>query len=361
MQRQAVVVGAGIAGLATAHALTQVGYEVCVLERDDQLRSEGAGLTLWPNAVRALESVGLGETLAECANTVSEAVTLNPAGSVLTTVPLDRIAERFGPLVSVHRADLLEALKSRFGGEVRFGADVRVNEGTLQLQGKAVDADLIVGADGISSAVRDAVAPGVVPRPAGYSAWRGVAQSGDQTPKRASEAMGRGQRFGLVPLRGGHTYWFAVLSDDDGKGALETTFANWHEPIPDMLSATATTERSFLSLQDLPPLPRWHRDDVVLVGDAAHAMTPNLGQGAAQSLEDVAALAHRLKEMPSSVALGAYERDRKRRAEYVVRRSRAIGRITQAANPFVAGARDFLARRVPEAIAFRQMARVLGD
>ncbi len=354
------MVGAGIAGLASGHALTRLGYDVCVLERDDQLRSEGAGLTLWPNAVRALESVGLGEALMECAHMVSEAVTLNPAGSVLTTVPLDRIAERFGPLVSVHRADFLEALKARFEGEVRFGADVRAKDGALQSQGKPIDADLIVGADGIGSTVRDAVAPGVAPRSAGYSAWRGVALSGDRTPERASEAMGRGQRFGLVPLRGGRTYWFAVLSDDDRKDALEAAFANWHEPIPAVLSATAACDRSFLPLQDLPPLPRWYRGEVVLVGDAAHAMTPNLGQGAAQALEDVAVLARRLKEMPLSEALPAYERDRKRRAERVVRQSRAIGRVAQAANPLAAGARDFLARRVPEAIAFRQMARVLA-
>lgn len=108
------MVGTGIAGSASAYSLTRLGYEVCVLARDDRLRSEGAGLTLWPKAVRALEAIGLDDAIAECSHPVREAVTLTPSGSVLTTVPLDRIAERFGPLVSVHRADLLEALAARF-------------------------------------------------------------------------------------------------------------------------------------------------------------------------------------------------------------------------------------------------------
>lgn len=322
-----MVVGAGIAGLASAHALSRLGYDVCVLERDMQLRSEGAGLTLWPNAARALEELGLSDVIAETAHTVNEAVTLDPAGAVLTTVPLDRIAERFGPLLSVHRGDFLAALNAHFGGEVRFGVDVRAIDGTLQASGKPIVADLVVGADGIGSAVRDTVAPGVAPRPAGYAAWRGVALSGELTPKRASEAMGRGQRFGLVPLRGDRTYWFAVLADGDGSEDLEATFVGWHEPISEVLAAPAIGERSYLPLQDLPPLPRWHRDGVVLVGDAAHAMTPNLGQGAAQALEDVAALSRHLGEKPLSEALRAYEHDRKRRAERVVRQSRAVGRV----------------------------------
>jgi len=220
MDRLAVVVGAGIAGLASAHALSHLGYDVCVLEREPQLRSEGAGLTLWPNATRALEELGLGDVVAATAHTVGEAVTLDPTGSVLTTMPLDRIAERFGSLVSVHRADLLEALYERFRGETRFGVDVHMTDGVLQASGEAITADLIVGADGIASAVRDAVAPGVAPRLVGYAAWRGVVLSGHWTPKRASETIGRGQRFGLVPLRGDHTYWFAVLGDGVGSENL---------------------------------------------------------------------------------------------------------------------------------------------
>lgn len=361
MNRRAVVVGAGIAGLSAAHVLGQLGYEVELLERDTKLRAEGAGLMLWPNAVRALGAIGLGDVVAESTQVVAAAVTLTPSGELLTRVPLDRIAKRFGPLVSAHRADLLSSLRARVSAEVRFGAEVTAADGELYSSGEPLGADLIVGADGIGSVVRELIAPGIAPRAAGYAAWRGVAETGEATPDRASETMGRGKRFGLVPLKGGRTYWFAVVADGDGGDDLEAEFGDWHRPIADVLAATPIPERSYLPLYDLPPLPRWHQDRTILLGDAAHATTPNLGQGAAQALEDVAALAPLLGAQPPAEAFLVLERRRKRRAERIVKQSRAIGRIAQASNPVAARLRDLAARGTPELLAYQQMARTLDS
>jgi 2-polyprenyl-6-methoxyphenol hydroxylase-like FAD-dependent oxidoreductase len=356
---RAIVVGAGIAGLASARALEGLGYEVRVLERHPQLRSEGAGLTLWPNAVRALEAIGLGDVVEECGHRVSEAVTLTPRGELLATVPLRRIERRFGPLIGVHRGDLLRALAGRLRTGVEYAAGTRWLDGELYANGERLDAELIVGADGIGSATRGAVAPGIAPRAAGYAAWRGVAASGELTPSPASETIGRGKRFGLLPLSGERTYWFAVLAGDRPDADLQDEFAAWHEPIAQVLAATPEAARTYLHLHDLPSLPRWHRGRVVLVGDAAHAMTPNLGQGAAQALEGVAVLADRLRVEPLPDALAAYERARKPRAERIVRRSRAIGRVAQASNPLAACLRDSLARHTPAALTARQLSQVL--
>jgi 2-polyprenyl-6-methoxyphenol hydroxylase-like FAD-dependent oxidoreductase len=122
--RRAVVVGAGIAGLALAHGLARLGYGVRVLERDAVLRTEGAGLTLWPNALSALRSLGLGNVVEERTQVLNKAVTLTPAGATLTEVPLDRIEGRFGPFVSAHRADLLQGLLEHADVTVEFGAEV---------------------------------------------------------------------------------------------------------------------------------------------------------------------------------------------------------------------------------------------
>src|SRR5262249_20605691 len=286
---RAVVVGAGIAGLATGRALRGLGYEVCVFDREPDLRAEGAGLTLWPNATRALGAIGLDHVIPACARVLSEAVTLTPDGGVLSRLPMQKIRERFGPLVSVYRPELLSALHEAIGGDVHFGTEVTLHNGRLRADGTPIQAGLIVGADGIGSVVRQLLAPEVAPRSAGYAAWRGVAATGSTTPTAASETIGRGMRFGLVPLTHDRTYWDAVpgKSDEAGRGR---EFADGHEPITSVLAASRVGERSYLPLADLPPLPRWHRGNVVLVGDAAHAMTPNLGQGAAQALEDVAAL-----------------------------------------------------------------------
>ena len=128
-------------------------------------------------------------------------------------------------------------------------------------------------------------------------------------------------------MRSGLTYWFAVVTDASAAVRLDQTFAGWHAPIAAVLAAPVVGTAPALPLEDLPPLPRWHDGrGVVLVGDAAHAMTPNLGQGAAQALEDAAALVHELTQQPVAEALHVYERRRKRHVEKVVKRARVVGK-----------------------------------
>lgn len=359
MPKQAIVVGAGLSGLASAYALSDLGFEVRVLERSERLRVGGAGLSLWPNAVRALREIGLGEVIDAATSPLEEAVTLAPSGRVITRVPLDRITRRFGPLVSAHRGDLITAFAERLGVPVEFGVTV-TGEAEIRADPHRGGADLVVGADGMSSVVRESVAPGIEPRAAGYAAWRGVVAIPETPVTGASETIGRGKRFGLIPLRGGRLYWFAVVVGGSPDLDLATAFADWHEPIPTVLAATAMEPRLYLPIHDLPRLPRWHRDRVVLVGDAAHGMTPNLGQGAAQSFEDVAVLALELRALPIAEALRAYEKARKRRAERIARQSRTMGRIFQASNPAAAWLRDAVASRTPAAVTARQLAGVLS-
>lgn len=352
----AVVAGAGIAGLAAGHALRDLGYEVRVLEREDRLRSEGAGLTLWPNAVQALRALGLGAVLDECGRPLGAAAILDREGAVLSRISIESIAARFGPTVTVHRGEFLARLAAHLDREVEFSARVSFADGVLRAHGEPLEADLVVGADGIHSAVRGAVAAAVRPRGVGYGAWRGVAFTGEATPGRATESIGGGRRFGLVPMAGMRTYWFAVVAERDREMDLPLAFAGWHAPIADVLDATPAQDRTYVPLQDLPRLPAWHRGAAVLVGDAAHAMTPNLGQGAAQAIEDVAVLARQLRDKAPSQALPAYERARKRRAERTVRQSRLAGRLLQVESPTLGRIRDQALRMTPEALSHRQLA-----
>ena len=356
--RRCAVVGAGVAGLSTATALARLGWQVRLLEREESLPIEGAGLTLWPNAVRALEELGLRGVLAGCAQEIEVGVTLRPDGGPIARAPLDRLAERFGPLLSVHRAELIDALHRACPVEVELGAHVSCEDGGLRVGSEPLEADLVVGADGIGSAVRGLVAAGTGSRSVGCTAWRGVVE-GDLTPRRASETLGRGRLFGLVSLPAARTYWFAVLAGDETEANLAAAFADWHDPIPAVL-ADASADHSIRSeLRYLPPLPHWHRDGAVLVGDAAHAMTPNLGQGAAQALLDVVALVRQLEARPPAEALPAYERARKRPAERIVKRSRVAGRVAAASNPLAVALRDAVAGTIPGTVMARAMGTVL--
>lgn len=361
MAASATVVGAGVAGLAAAAGLTRRGWEVTVVERSPAPREDGAGLTLWPNAVRALDAIGVGPAVREVAQPVRRAVVRRADGRLLTELPIRALAGRYGPLLAVHRSELHRALRAAFPGAVRYGAGATVTDGRLLIDGEPPRTTLIVAADGIDSAVRAAVAGVVRPRPAGQFAARGVARTGGATPAEAAEWWGRGLRFGLVPLRDGRIYWFAATRTRAAAENPHRTFADWPEPITGVLGGPQVGTTPVLPLADLPPLRTWHDGrSTVLVGDAAHAMTPNLGQGAAQALEDVAVLLSQLTSAPLPEALAAYQRRRKRSAERVVARSRWAGRIAQAGNPMTAFLRDGLTRITPERAALRQAAAVLG-
>jgi 2-polyprenyl-6-methoxyphenol hydroxylase-like FAD-dependent oxidoreductase len=356
----ATIVGAGIAGLAAGRALHDLGFEVEILEAAPTLRMGGAGITLWPNALRALRALGLGDAVEAIGRPVEEGVTLTSAGEMIARAPLDRLRRRFGPLLSFHRDELLTVLAEQAGVPIRFDAGVQVEDGLAWGSKEALHPDLLIGADGIGSVVRELVAPGTRARPAGYGAWRGIASGIGIDEGRVSETFGPGRRFGIVPLSGGRTYWFATLSGARGDEDLEGLFAGWHEPISELIAATPRAEVSFLQLADLPRLPRWCENRVALVGDAAHAMTPNLGQGAAQALLDVATLQRELSLQPQTQGLRAYESNRKATAEKIVRRSRAVGRVGQLSHPLAMRARDALARAVPPALMAREMGKVVG-
>jgi 2-polyprenyl-6-methoxyphenol hydroxylase-like FAD-dependent oxidoreductase len=306
-----------------------------------------------------LRELGLGDAVEAIGQPVEEGVTLTPAGVMIARAPLDRLRRRFGPLLSFHRDELLTVLAEQTSVPIRFGAEVRVEDRLTWWSEEALHPDLLIGADGIGSVVRELVAPGTRARPAGYGAWRGIATGVGVGERRVSETLGPGRRFGIVPLSGERTYWFATLSGATGNEDLEGLFASWHEPIAGLIAATPPAEVSFLQLGDLPRLHRWCENGVALVGDAAHAMTPNLGQGAAQALLDVAVLRRELSEQTQTQGLRAYEKSRKATAEQIVRRSRAIGRVGQLSHPLTMRARDALAGMVPQTLMAREMGKVV--
>ncbi len=232
--------------------------------------------------------------------------------------------------------------------------------------GGETEADLLVGADGIRSAVRRSVWPDApAPRYAGYTAWRVVA--GADPGGAGGETWGRGERVGFSPLLGGGTYLYAAAgvpagghSPDGELAEMRRRFGKWHDPIPALLAATEPEAVLRHDIYDLPPLRSFATDRVALVGDAAHAMTPDLGQGANQALEDAVTLAAVLDAHPTVAAgLAAYESERRPRAQMIARRSRRIGAVAQAGSAPGAALRDLLMRITPGALQMSALASVL--
>jgi 2-polyprenyl-6-methoxyphenol hydroxylase-like FAD-dependent oxidoreductase len=358
-----IIVGGGIAGLSVASALRPAGHEVVVLERAERIDPVGAGITLFANALSALERLGIREAVTARGAPATRSAILTRDGRELTRVPPDLLEGT----IALHRADLQAELVASAGG-VRLGVEVtaveQAEDGVLAklADGSEEQGDLLVGADGLNSVVRRGIAD-VPIRYAGYTAWRGVS-SLPVEPGRLTESWGVGERFGLVDIGRGRTYWFATKNapegeaDDPGGRRAEVVqrFSGWHEPIEAV--AEAADESAILrnDVYYLEPLPRWSNGRVVLVGDAAHATTPGVGQGAAQAMEDAVVLADRLRAKSDvTAALSEFEAIRRPRAEAVLKMSRRIDKAAQLASPLGWRLRNALVRGMPERAQRRQL------
>jgi 2-polyprenyl-6-methoxyphenol hydroxylase-like FAD-dependent oxidoreductase len=358
-----IVVGGGIGGLGAAIALGRAGHQVVVLERTARLASAGAGITLFANAMRALDRLGVGDAVRAGGAPAKHSAILTSSGRQLLALPGDLLEGA----VAIRRSDLQTALQDAAQG-VRLGAVVTSVElagdgATAKIEdGTEEHGDLLIGADGVRSLVRAAVAP-AQPRYAGYTAWRGIAPALIQKGQ-LTESWGVGERFGLVDV-GLQTYWFATANAREAdpeqarerKPELMRRFASWHAPIGAILEATPEGAILRNDVYYLDPLARWSRGRIVLLGDAAHATTPGSGQGAAQALEDAVALAHALGEgVEIEDALARYESIRRPRADLTQKLSRQDDRAAQLANPLGCRLRNAIASHIPAGFQRRQLA-----
>jgi 2-polyprenyl-6-methoxyphenol hydroxylase-like FAD-dependent oxidoreductase len=376
--RHILIAGGGIGGLTLACALRKAGLSATVFERAEALRPVGAGITVQMNAMAALRSIGLADAVAEAGATLSSAATLRPSGQKLAQLAFAELQREFGvPMIAIHRARLQAVLLAQAGEEhIHTGRAVKgVHEQgqkvTVELSdGSTATGDLLVGADGLNSVVRREVLGDAPLRYSGYTSWRGVAKAASLVePGRTSETWGPGARFGIVPIGHGEVYWFATVNapaggrDEPGRARahLLERFSGWHAPIASLLEATAEENIVRTDINDRPPVTRWSKGRVTLLGDAAHPMTPNMGQGGCQAIEDAVVLAGCLaREADVSAALAAYERRRIERANSFVSRSHQFGRVTQLESSAGRFVRDTLMRLIPASAATNQVRALMN-
>jgi 2-polyprenyl-6-methoxyphenol hydroxylase-like FAD-dependent oxidoreductase len=362
-----LVAGGGIGGLTAALAVRSAGADVEVLERGHVPGEVGAGLALWPNGQRALAALGIDQVPGLA---VSRLEFRSRRGRLLTETPIGAFRARYGyELLMVHRAELHSSLLAALPPEtIRLGSEVTAVEqdarsvSVLLASGERLRAELLIGADGLRSAVRRSLLADGEPRYSGATCWRGTATF-EMGERPSLNWWGRGGEFGLFPLPGGRIYWFGVLDRperqaDGPKGRradVLQAFGSWPEPVAAVVQATEEGDILRNDLYDRPPTRAWGRGRVTLLGDAAHPMLPNAAQGACQALEDAVALGAALAAEPSERALAAYEASRLRRANGFVSQSRRTARLVQAKNPVAAALRDLAVAHLPRSVLLSQL------
>ena len=365
MGGSAVVVGGGIGGLAAAIGLRLIGWEVTVVERAPVLADVGAGISLHANGIRALDVLGVGEAVRAAARPQYTGGTRVPGGAWLARMDGTALERELGtPIVGIPRAVLHHLLRAALPSEcLKVGAEVTSADRSdpsrvrLPLGDTALEADLVVAADGAGSRMRAQLFP-QHPGPAysGSTVLRAITERPVELDTDFELTWGKGAEFGHIAFADGRAEWHAVLNSPPGirhsdpLAAMRRFLGDWHDPIPELLGATRPDAVLHHDIHELvAPLPAFTADRVVLLGDAAHAMTPNLGQGACQALEDAAVLAAALVAEPTvESALARYDTERRPRTQSVARAARQAGRMGQRlAHPLAVAVRNAALRLAP--------------
>ena len=375
MGQKIVIIGAGIAGLTAAIAMARKGLDAEVYEQAPELKEVGAGVGLWGNAFRALRAIGLADEVVRLAGGPAGSGVKRPDGTWLLYQPHEVVQKRWGAgFASVHRAELHRLLAdqvdpsaihldARCTGISDAGDAVRARFA----DGREVEADVLVGADGAHSVVRTALLGPSPIRYRGYTTAGALTPAGSvPVPRDGSETWGRGIRFGVAPTSGERVVWYAVWKAPAGEAGVSPEhllrlFGSWHEPVRAVIEATPPDTMVRKDVYDRLPGRRWTRGRVALIGDAIHLMTPDLGQGACQAMVDAVTLADCLAQGGSlDAALVSYQRQRWRNAAFTTVLARTFGNMGQLDRHLTCGARDALVRAMPLSVQLRQLDLVVG-
>jgi 2-polyprenyl-6-methoxyphenol hydroxylase-like FAD-dependent oxidoreductase len=348
------IIGAGIGGLTTALTLKRRGLNPMVYEAAEEIRPVGAGIMMANNAMQVFEGLGVREKIETAGNYISDLRITDAQLKDISVVSFKPFEEKYGVRnVAIHRGALQKILAEELGYEhIALGKRLQTIErqepfSLLFEDGTSVDSAILIGADGIKSTVREQLITKGEIRSAGQICWRGLCEY--NLPEKYShagvEAWGKGKRFGFTRIDQKRVYWYAVVSTHLVKEDFLSLFLDFDSEVRNIIIATPENQIIKNDIIDLKPISVWQDKNVCLIGDAAHATTPNMGQGACQAVEDAYVLGKLLdKGFQLEETFRQYQEIRSKKAHWIVNNSSLLGKVSHWENPLAIGLRNFLMR-----------------
>lgn len=374
-----IIIGAGIGGLSTAIAMQMRQINVKVFEAATNLNPIGAGILVPPNAMNILDRYNLAQQVRDGGSPIESLVVIDSEGRGISKTPAhyskNGIAHQ---TIAIHRGTLQKILLNALAPDTLLTSKqcVEINTGVDGAEatfrdGTKISGEFLVGADGIHSKVRESIFPDSPLRYSGQTCWRGV--SNIALPKKwlmqLTEVWGAGLRFGFVPIADTQVYWYATKREEAGridypsniKQQLCDLYGEFLEPVGEIIMQTDPFSIIRDDISDLAPLTSWHSNSAVLMGDAAHASTPNLGQGGAQAIEDSWVLAEKIATCETlQNAFEKFQASRFAKVKRIVNVSWQIGKATNLSNKMACEIRNTLFRCVPSFMV-KQQSRLIYD
>ncbi|AZA80144.1 monooxygenase [Chryseobacterium sp. G0186] len=352
------IIGAGIGGLTLGNILKQQQYDFTLYESAPEIKPVGAGIMMAVNAMQVFDQLGLKEKIENAGNKIHRITLSNESMKPFSKTEILELEKQYNSCnVAIHRAELQKIL-----AENLETTSIQLNHSLVKIEkkknyildfenGSQVESTIVFAADGIKSPIRNQILKTGNIRGSGQKCWRGLVDFDlpEQHHHEAFEMWGKGKRFGFVKISEKKVYWYACINEKSFSRDLEIAdiFKDYDSLVLRLIEATAKENIICNDISDLAPIPKWYSENLCLIGDAAHATTPNMGQGACQAIEDAYIIGKLLeKSQDFNAVFEEFQRIRRKKVDYIVNTSRSIGKISQweRGNSL----RNFLMSLIPE-------------
>lgn len=363
------IIGAGIGGLTIGNVLKQHQYDFTIYESAPEIKPVGAGIMMAVNAMQVFNHLGLKEKIENAGNKIHRIVIANESLQTISKTEILELETHYNSCnVAIHRAELQQILaESLPSGCLQLNHSlqtIRKEENYILHfeNGNQIESKIVFGADGIKSNVRNQILKTGTIRSSGQKCWRGLVDFDlpEKHHQEAFEMWGKGKRFGFVKISKKKVYWYACINENSFSldASLADIFKDFDSLVLQLIEATESENIICNIISDLSPIPKWYTENLCLTGDAAHATTPNMGQGACQAIEDAYIIGKLLeKNQDFNAVFETFQNIRRKKVDYIVNTSRTIGKISQweKGNSF----RNFLMGLILESMNLKMAKRII--